>query len=294
MRSLLPVLLVAVLVAVVGAPALAVPSLGGPTGLVSLPTADIAPTDEWQTAFGYRSLKVEAGALGMYGLVDDLNVSIWQFGFLKGVAGDAEIWVTYQRATNGEDADVWRVGGKYEVAEKLLPRSGFLSDTKMAIGGGIGRYPDDAISPANFFGVWEPALLTDTETRDLYVVLTKQLTPAGGDTWEWEEPTGTRIIATAGIYYMDVDFDLLGSETLLEPFFGVAFLTPKDLTLAFEYRTKCEDLESEALFSSLLRYPVDKSTTVEFGLTNASPIGLAQGDQAVFARLTYSFPVSAY
>ncbi|MBN1458193.1 MAG: hypothetical protein JXA57_01565 [Armatimonadetes bacterium] len=291
MRSLLPVLLVAVLVAIVGAPALAVPSLGGPTGLALLPTADIAPVDEWQTAFGYRSLKVEAGALGMY---EDLDVSDWQLSFLKGVASDAEIWVTFQRATNGEDANVWRIGGKYEVGDKLLPRSGFLSDTKIAIGGGIGRYPDDAVSPTHFFGVTNPTFATDTETLDFYFVVTKQLTPGGGGTWEWEEPTGTRVIGTGGLYYMDVDFDDLGGETLFEPFFGIAFVTPKDLTLAFEYRTKAEDLEDDALFSYLLRYPVDKSTTVEFGLTNGSPIGLAQVEHDVFARLTYSFPVSAY
>lgn len=294
MRSLLPVLLVAVLVAITGAPALAVPSLGGPTGLALLPTADTAPVDEWQTAFGYRSVKVGADALGMYGLVDDLDVSIWQLSFLKGVASDAEIWVTYQRATNGEDSSIWRVGGKYEIGDKLLPRSGFLSDTKIAIGGGMGRYPDDAITLTHFFGVLDPPLVTDTETLDLYLVVTKQLSPGGTGTWEWEEPTGTRIIGTAGVYYMDVDFDDFGGETLLEPFVGVAFVTPKDLTLAFEYRTKAEDLEDDALFSYLLRYPVDNNTTVEFGLTNGSPIGLAQAEHDVFARLTYSFPVSAY
>jgi hypothetical protein len=292
MRSWLPVLFAAVLIAIGGASALAVPSLGGPTGLVLLPTADIAPVDEWQTAFGFRS------AVAMYD-TSDLEVTLWQLGFLKGVADDAEVWITYQRATNGEDTNVWRAGGKYEIGKKLMPRSGFFADTKIAIGGSLGRYPDDVLSPTHFVGVEVPPRARDTETMDLYLVITKQISPADTSTWEWEEVRSTRIIGTVGVYYLDVDFDVVAGdgfddETLLEPFFGISFLTPKGLTLAFEYRTKADDLEDDALFSSLLRYPVDRSTAIEVGLTNGSPIGLALGDQNVFARLTYSFPVSAY
>ncbi len=284
MRFWLPVVLTAALLAAGGASALAIPSVGGPTGIVMLPTAKIAPVREWQTAVGYRSFRTEF----MYA-AEDVDMSLWSFNFLKGVASDAELWAAFTRASNGEDTDIWEYGGKYLLSERLLPRSGFLADTDISIGASLARWADALTSTDDVL-----PFFTDIETLRGYFVVTRQLVPGGVEEWEWEAAPPTRIIGTAGFLYLRIDPDFGDSETVLRPFVGVEIVARNNLTLAFEYRAKDSELEDDPLFSTLLRYPIDRSTSLEVGLTNASPIGLGLGEQDLFARLGYSFPVSAY
>ncbi|MCJ7749899.1 MAG: hypothetical protein MUQ65_02205 [Armatimonadetes bacterium] len=284
MRSWLLVVLTAALLVSSGASALAIPSLGGPTGIALLPTAKIAPVNEWQTAVGYRSFNTTY----MYAY-EEVDMSLWTFNALKGVASDAELWIAYTRATNGEDTDVWEYGGKYQLSERILPRTGFLAGTDIAIGASLGRW-------ANALTNADPLLpfYTDTETLRAYFVVTTQLVPGGDSDWDWEAAPSTRIIGTAGMLYLRVSPDALSGDTLLRPFLGVEVIGQTNLTLALEYRFKDSGLEDDALFSALVRYPIDRSTNLEVGLSNASPIGLGHGDQDLFVRLGYSFPVSAY
>jgi hypothetical protein len=284
MKSWLLVVLTAALLVSSGASALAIPSLGGPTGIVLLPTAKIAPVDEWQTAVGYRSFNTTY----MYAF-EDVDMSLWTFNVLKGVASDAELWIAYTRGSNGEDTDIWEYGGKYLLSERLLPRTGFLADTDIAIGASLGRWAD-ALTNA------DPLLPfhTDVETLRAYFVVTTQLVPGDGGDWDWEAAPSTRIIGTAGILYLRVDPDALDSATLFRPFLGVEIISQKNLTLALEYRFKDSGIEDDSLFSALIRYPIDEHTNLEVGLANASPIGLALGNQDLFVRLGYSIPVSAY
>jgi len=284
MRPWLPVVLAAVLLAASGASALAIPSLGGPTGIALLPTAKIAPVNEWQTAVGYRSFTTTY----MYAF-EDVDMSLWTFNALKGVASDAELWIAFTRGSNGEDTDIWEYGGKYLLSERLLPRTGVLADTDIAIGASLGRWAD-ALTNA------DPLLpfYTDTETLRAYFVVTTQLVPGDAGDWDWEAAPSTRIIGTAGILYLRVDPDALDSDTLFRPFLGVEVIGQNNLTLALEYRFKDSAIEDSSLFSALIRYPIDRSTSLEVGLSNASPIGLALGEQDLFVRLGYSFPVSAY
>ena len=284
MRLWLLVVLTALLLAASGASALAIPSLGGPTGIALLPTAKIAPVDEWQTAVGYRSFRTTY----MYAF-EDLDMSLWTFNALKGVASDAELWIAYTRGSNGEDTDIWEYGGKYLLSERLLPRTGFLADTDIAIGASLGRWADaltDASEVMPFY--------TDIKTMRAYFVVTTQLVPGDAGDWDWESAPSTRIIGTAGMLYLRVEPDALDNETLFSPFLGVEIINQKDLVLALEYRFKDGGIEDDSLFSALIRYPIDRSTNLEVGLTNASPIGLALGEQDLFVRLGYSIPVGAY
>lgn len=281
MRSWLLVLLTAALLVAGGASALAIPSLGGPTGIAMLPTAKIAPVNEWQTAFGYRSFRSEF----MYA-VEDVDMSLWTFNALKGVASDAELWIAYTRGSNGEDTDIWEYGGKYLLSERLLPRTGFLADTDIAIGASLGRWAD-ALTDADPFMPFH----TDIETLRAYFVVTTQLSPAGAGDWDWEAAPSTRIIGTAGLLYLRVAPDALDNDTLFRPFLGVEIIGRSNLTLALEYRFKDSGIEDDSLFSALIRYPIDRGTHLEIGLSNASPIGLGLGDQDFFVRLGYSFPV---
>ena len=284
MRCWLLVVLTVALLAASGASALAIPSLGGPTGIVLLPTAKIAPVNEWQTAVGYRSFRTTY----MYA-AEDVDMSLWTFNFLKGVASDAELWIAFTRGSNGEDTDIWEYGGKYLLSERLLPRTGFLADTDIAIGASLGRWADALTNVDDLFPFY-----TDTNTLRAYFVVTSQLIPSDAGDWDWEAAPATRIIGTAGFLYLRVEPDLVDSATLFRPFVGLEIISQKNLTLAFEYRAKDADLETDALFSTMLRYPVDRSTSLEVGLTNASPIGLALGEQDLFVRLGYSFPVTLY
>ena len=284
MRSWLLVVLTAALLVSSGASALAIPSLGGPTGIALLPTAKIAPVDQWQTAVGYRSFNTTY----MYA-VEDVDMSLWTFNALKGVASDAELWIAFTRGSNGEDSDIWEYGGKYLLSERLLPRTGFLADTDIAIGASLGRWAD-ALTDA------DPLLpfYTDTKTLRAYFVVTTQLVPGSEGDWDWEAAPATRIIGTAGVLYLRVDPDALDSATLFRPFLGVEIISQKNLTLALEYRFKDSGIEDDSLFSALIRYPIGEDTNLEVGLSNASPIGLAIGNQDLFVRLGYSIPVSAY
>lgn len=288
MKLWLPVLLSAALLAVGAASASAVPSLAGPTGLVMLPTADIAPTTLWQVAVGHRSLSVAQ----MYD-AQNVDVSIWAFSGLKGVADDAELWVAYQRATNGEDGDVWEYGGKYLLSENLLPRGSFLGGTRVAVGASLGRW-----SSAVGFGaaaMYEDTVTSnDVETLRAYLVATKQFVPTYTGEWPWGEPSGTRIVGSAGVMYLRVDPDIGQDDSLVRPFLGVQFYGRRDLELLAEYRFKDSDLEEDALFSVAVRKPWGTSTSLEVGLTNASPIGLATGDQDMYIRLTYRWGIEAY
>ena len=284
MRSWLLVVLTAALLVSSGASALAIPSLGGPTGIALLPTAKIAPVNEWQTAVGYRSFRTTY----MYA-AEDVDMSLWTFNALKGVASDAELWVAYTRGSNGEDTDIWEYGGKYLLSERLLPRTGFLADTDIAIGASLGRWADALTDASEFLPFY-----TDTETLRAYFVVTTQLVPGDSGAWEWESSTPTRIIGTAGVLYLRVAPDALDSATLFRPFLGVEVIGQNNLALALEYRFKDSGIEDDSLLSALIRYPIDRSTSLEVGLSNASPIGLAQGDQDLFVRLGYSIPVGAY
>ncbi|NIQ99903.1 MAG: hypothetical protein GTN78_06830, partial [Gemmatimonadales bacterium] len=59
MRSWMLPILTAALLGVSGTLAATMPSLGGPTGVITLPSANIAPMNQWQTALTLRTFDVE-------------------------------------------------------------------------------------------------------------------------------------------------------------------------------------------------------------------------------------------
>jgi len=284
MRLWLSVLLAAALLAAGAASAFAVPSLAGPTGLVMCPTADIAPAGMWQVAAGNRSMRIN-----MY--QESFDISDWSINALKGVADDAEVFVTYQRVTDGKNTDVWEYGGKYLIGEDLFPRQGFLGGTKVAVGGSLSRWADA-------LGIYDDMVsevsTTDVKTVRAYLVATKQLAPTYTGEWPWEAPSGTRIVATVGLMYFRVDPDRGEANSVLRPFLGVEVTGQRQLTLLAEYRLKDSSVESHGEFAFAIRKPFGSSTTVEVGLSNANPIGLGIDEQNLFARMTYAFPTEAY
>ncbi len=264
-------LMAALLVGAAGA-AYAVPSLGGPTGIVALPNAEIAGTMDLSTAAGYQAFET-AGPAG-----PDDAVS-WSLQVLRGVSDEAELWAAYSRTHDGSDTNLWRLGGKYKV-EGLLP-----ADVQLAIGGSVGRWVDA-------FGIpWVHAAgmySSDVDVKTLYAVASRELTPVAAG---WERgPRGTRVVANVGLMYISVDPDAGGNEASARPFVGVE-ITQGDSVIGLEYRMKDNDLDEKAVFSAVLRRPGGQNFYWEIGTTNASPIGLGLPDQDFFARFCFDLPM---
>ncbi|MFB3883049.1 MAG: hypothetical protein ACE149_17415 [Armatimonadota bacterium] len=291
MRFWLPVLLSAALLAVGAGSALAVPSLAGPTGLVMLPTAEIAPADLWQVTVGHRSFDVAA----MYG-GGDSDVSTWAFSLLKGVADDAELWVAFQRVTDGTDSDLWEYGGKYQLSENLFPRMALLGGAKVSVGASLGRWSNAVgMGALSMYEEGEGAFGGDVETLRAYLVASKQLVPEYTGEWVWgTDALGTRIVASAGVMYLRVDAEEAGADSLIRPFLGLQVFGRRNLELCAEYRLKDSDLEDDNVFSVAVRKPFGNATIFEAGLTNGDPIGLGNIDATLYLRLAYSWPTEAY
>ena len=289
MKLWLPVLLSAALLAVGAASASAVPSLAGPTGLVMLPTAEIAPTTEWQVTVGHRSFDVDT----MY---EPADVSVWALSLMKGVADDAELWVAYQRVTDGSDSDLWEYGGKYQLSENLFPRVPILGGAKISVGASLGRWANGVgMGAFSMYEEGEGAVGGDVETLRAYIVASKQILPEYTGEWVWgTDEVGTRIIGTAGLMYLRVDAEEVGADSMIRPFLGLQVFGRRNLEMLAEYRFKDSDLESDSVFSVAVRKPFGSSTTFEAGLTNGDPIGLGNIDATLYLRFAYSWPTEAY
>jgi hypothetical protein len=289
MKLWLPVLLSAALLAVGAASASAVPSLAGPTGLVMLPTAEIAPTNLWQVTVGHRSFDVTT----MYEAAD---VSVWALSLMKGVADDAELWVAYQRVTDGSDSDLWEYGGKYQLSENLFPRMALLGGAKISVGASLGRWANGVgMGALNMYEEGEGAAGGDVETLRAYIVASKQILPEYTGEWVWgTDELGTRIVASAGFMYLRVDAEEVGADSMIRPFLGLQVFGRRNLEMLAEYRFKDSDLEKDSVFSVAVRKPFGNSTTFEAGLTNGDPIGLGNIDATMYLRLAYTWPTEAY
>jgi len=266
--------LVAALLLVVGmGSAYAIPSLGGPTGIVSVPTAAVAPNGELQTALTYQSQQMYGG---------NIDVDLWQLQALAGVSDEAELWAAYALAdqatpTMSETANMWAFGGKYQLAREPEDQ------TALAIGGSLEKWSDSMM----MYG----AAPQDVDVWKLYIVATKDFTPMSGQAWEWGSAGGTRMLGTLGVMYISLDPDLGDSESLTKPFIGFEFIGAAGTTLGLEYRWKDSDLDEKAVFSAVIRHQVSPEMEVELGTTNAGMSGLGLDDQDFFLRVGYKVPM---
>ena len=259
------VTMVALLVGVSGA-CVAIPSLGGPTGVVTAPAAAVAPLGELQLAVSYQSL--QANALDVYTAGEDFTV--WGVQALVGASDTAELWAAYSTIDDTDvDADIWSVGGKALLAQE--PQS----QASLAVGGG-------------YFSLSNSA---DVTLYNAYLVATKDFTPMGAEDWEWSGGAGTRILGSVGLMYINVDPDIGSGESLTKPFVALQFVDAGGTTLGLEYRWDDQDLDDDAVFSAVLTYPFSPEWTVEVGTTNAGPGGFGLDDQDWFARLGYCVPM---
>jgi len=268
-------LLAAFLVVLGSGAAFAIPSLGGPTGIVTVPTANVAPATGLQTALTYQSFQAES--LGMYGSAED--ITSWAIQVLGGVSDQAELWAAYSTVSNSEDFHMWEIGGKLQLAP------GTDDTTRLAVGASYGSW-QDAVGPlGGSLGMYGTG--GDVDVLKAYIVATRDFTPMAGESWEWSSTPTTRMLGSAGLMYISVDPEGGGSETLARPFVGFEFIGPEGTALGLEYRWKDSDLDAKAVFSAVLRHPFTPALSAEIGTTNAGPGGFGLDDQDIFVRLGY-------
>ena len=274
-----------VLLALGSGSGLAIPSLGGPTGVVSTPTAMVAPMGDLQGAISYQSL--QASGLGMYECAEDLTA--WSLQALAGVTDQAELWAAYTTVRDGNDVHAYALGGKLQLTKE--PED----DATLAVGASYGVMKDLVVSSSMYdedLQEWVGAdVTTDVNIKNVYLVATKDLTPLGGEGWEWGPGGGTKMLGSVGLMYISIDPDLGSSESLTRPFLNMEFVGAGGTTLGLEYRWKDNDMDDKAVFSAVLRHPMSDTVTAEVGTTNAGPGGLGLSDQDWFVRLGITLPM---
>jgi hypothetical protein len=250
------------------------PSLGGPTGIVTVPNALVAPRS-LETALSYQKLTL---AEGMYG--ENQDATVWSFQALGGIADTAELWGAYSTVRDEESAHMWGVGGKLALTRE--PQSGI----SLALGASYQKLRTSFAMYDENLGPFD--IGADEKVTKAYLVATKDLAPGAG----------THTLLSAGMMYMRAraSANAFGmssseSESLTKPFVGLEFLARHGAGLGLEYRWKDDTLDSKAVMSAVLRLPLSKEFKAEVGTTNADPAGFGMHDQNLFFRLGYSVPL---
>jgi hypothetical protein len=269
-------LLAAFAVAAASGSGFAMPSLGGPTGIVTVPTAAVAPTGELQVALSYHSLE-------MYSTPSE-DFTVWSLQALAGITDQAELWAAYSAVRNEQDSHIWGIGGKVQFANE--PQD----SAALAVGASYEKWADGMIYRAAESPT-APVWTGDIKLFKAYIVATKDLTPMTGEAWEWSSGAGTRILGSLGLMYMKADPDEGSSESATRPFLGLEFVGASGTTLGLEYRWKDNTVDQDAVFSAVLRHPFSEAMTAEVGTTNAGPGGFGLDDQDFFVRLGYTIPL---
>ena len=279
--------LVGLLVAAACGAGFAIPSLGGPTGIVSVPNASIAPVKSLETALSLHNFRVVSEGAGMYGASTHDDMTALSFQILTGVSDEAELWAAFQNVRDGEDSHIWGIGGKFQLArEPEMPVS-------VAVGASFQKWIDAfAADAAAASGMYGATVEPDATIRKAFVVATRDLTPIKDKKWGWGPGGGTRILASAGLLYLKVTGGGM-SDSLTRPFLGLEFVSPNGATVGLEYRTKDSSIDEKAVMSAVLRYKFSPEFSAEIGTTNSSPVGTGLTDQDMFLRLGYTIPFQA-
>jgi hypothetical protein len=293
----LPVL-AALLLAAGSGVGFAIPSLGGPTGIVSVPTAAVAPANALQAALSYQTFKMEqiqsaamyqvGQAWQMYSTSGKEDFTVWSLQALTGITDKAELWAAYSSVRDTEDSHLWGIGGKILLTKEPEEAAA------LAVGASYQKWANAVIVPVvTLYDSTASVSLapSDVDVTKLYLVATKDFTPMKGEKWEWGPGAGTRMLGSLGLMYLKADPDVGESNSLTRPFLGFEFVGAGGTTLGLEYRWKDSDLDAKAIFSAVLRHRFSPEVTAEVGTTNASPIGNGLDDQEVFVRVGYSFPM---
>jgi hypothetical protein len=243
---------------------LSVPSLGGPTGIVSLPNAITAPARTWQVALSYQGM--QASSSGMYEDRDDFGA--WSVQTAHRLSDTEEAWASYSCTTNHPGSHAWGFGGK-KMLTRLEGGGPFA-----AVGASYHRWGDA------FGGEWSAGnpVRPDADVVNAYAVVTGDLS---GESW-------LPVLGTAGVAHTRLNLDGGRSRSTTRPFVGVQAIC-WGTVLGLEYRWKDPSVDAKPVFSAAIRQVLSDEVTIEAGTTNASPVGTGLSAQRLFVRVNRCF-----
>jgi hypothetical protein len=273
----------------------AIPSLGGPTGVVTTPDARVASGGTVDAAFSYQAMRTtqlvqSAAFYGATPIISEQTHSgtAWSLQAATGIADKAEVWADYHSVRDMEDSHIWGLGGKLQLAkEPERPVS-------LACGLGYRDWTDHLSQVIAPLGGAVPAgtLVSSFEglkVWNAYLVVSKDLTMEKKDRPRWGVGGDNHLLANAGLIYLKVDTQVAGNDSLFRPFVS-AEIIGGDTEVAAEYRFKGSSIDEQGVFSAVLRQKLSPDITLEVGTTNSDPVGIGLGDQNIFWRLGYQIP----
>jgi hypothetical protein len=246
------ILAVVVLLAVCAVAASALPTFDGATGVVTLPTAKVAPQGDLTLAI--TSLPSAP--------------SNWEYMFYRlnvGIAKDVELSASYQPSTDqddGDNEDYITVGAKYCFLKQET------SGVDVAIGGLLGK---------------------DTWGHDHHEAIDKAYLALSKD-FMIDPDMALTARGTAGLLYGYAKWHG-GDDSFTKPYVALELMNDSGLSLGAEYRWVDDDWDDDdALFSSVLRYQFPTVPLfVEVGTTNGEYLGLSWDNQRGFYGFGYAF-----
>jgi len=229
----------------------AIPSLGGPTGVVSLPNALVAPVGELQTALSYQKMTTPSPEVTDFNLVEAADmywtgtggdtvqvpedVNAWSLQALAGVADGAELWAAYSKDNSILDRTIWGIGGKYRVVTEATSGAAFAIGASYQSGKGDANVPwlfnvdfydpatpDESLAALSAFDI-------DAKVTKLYGVVTKDFASMTGSEWS----PGSKLLGSLGLMYLKLSEDTVVVTTI--PDGDLIDIDPNTVTDSFAF-----------------------------------------------------------
>lgn len=266
------VLLVVLALALCAGAAWSYPTMQGATGIVVLPTADVAANGTINLAVDYSKINnnrvlgisdtIYDEFTGEFIEVDLGDTTVWPVRANVGFGGMAEFWAG-NNFLSGDlfDGNEWNVGLKYAFMTEA--KNGF----DLAVGGSYGQTDLDDFSD-------------NLKTWTAFLAASKVLMPC--------TKTQPSIRGTVGGMYMNFSDGV--SDNLFEPYLALE-IGYDQFQLASEYRFKDSDIDIKAPWSTVLRYQFKEMPLwLQVGWSNAILLnGIGTDQQEFFAGIGYSF-----
>lgn len=248
----------------------AYPSLLGPNGGATLPTAATTAQGQFNIAVNYQ-FNGETMTYEYEGITETDDVSdMLNIALLYGIAPNFEVGANY----NNQSVD-WTATDGYDTISGDEGMSNWGLNAKYAF--------NDVFAGTNVAvgGVYQSFEMNDMNVWQVYGVATKAFMEAG------EGATG--VSGSLGLNYTSFDRDNDENNNATRLFAGLDVAFANNLSLLAEYQTKKSDFEDKAMTSIALRYPFTPSLTAQVAFTN-SYRGLAGAeDNDLMLGLNYAF-----
>ncbi len=270
-------LLAAILVAVSGGAGYAsMPSLLGPTGVVSTPNALVAPQGQLQVALDYQKLDTMGVDVYEEEFTRNEENNLWGFEALDGIFNRAELWAAYNKDSGDFEDKTWSAGFKYQLP--LAPKS----NVNLALGASYRKLSGSGpailwLDPSDSNWLYQDQFDNDIRNWDVYLAATMDLTAMDSSCW-----CGSgKLLGTVGVIYKKLSFDTTDTwaewfvgvpgmksapdwdpdyqgvdswnvvdENLTRPFVSLEYFAPSRTSVGVEYRWKDDLLDVKPVFSA--------------------------------------------